>query len=121
MLQILASSSSPLFHRFRFIGAHSSILARIFRFVRSFPPFRAVFIYFLFFFSLSLSFLLQSIPVFRITFYTQLLFIKAIRRLEYIDRTVTRVHYHPENHGCSCRVRTKKRERKKKTTRGEWK
>ena len=38
-----------LFHRFRFIGAHSSILARIFRFVRSFPPFRAVFIYFLFF------------------------------------------------------------------------
>lgn len=118
MLQILASSSPP-----SFIDSVSS--ARIRRFSREFfvlfdrfHPF-APYLFISSFFLPLFSLLLQSIPVFRITFYTQLLFIKAIRRLEYIDRTVTRVHYHPENHGCSCRVRTKKRERKKKAMRME--
>lgn len=108
------SLSSIPFHRRAFVDSRAnfsfcSIVSTLSRRIYLFPLF----------FSLSLSLLLQSIPVFRITFYTQLLFIKAIRRLEYIDRTVTRVHYHPENHGCSCRVRTKKRERKKKATRME--
>lgn len=81
---IRASNFSPPFIDSVSPARHSSILARIFRFVRSFPPFRAVYLFISFFLPPSLL-LLQSIPVFRITFYTQLLFIKAIRRLEYID------------------------------------
>lgn len=84
MLQILSLSSIP-FHRRTSFTLHAFFVL----FDRFRPLARYLFISFF-----------QAIPVFRITFYSELLFIKAIRQPEYIDRS------NPTEYACITIERT---------------
>lgn len=104
---IRASNFSPPFIDSVSPARHSSILARIFRFVRSFPPFRAVYLFISFFLPLPPSFSSNRFPCFGLPFTLNFYLLKRYVGWNISIHAVARVHYHRENGGCS--VRTKKR------------